>query len=142
MVKMHGTYEGKLRCSVTHEPSGRSIATDAPRDNQGLGEAFSPTDLVGAALGTCMMTIMGIYAQRHEISLAGSTFAVEKEMVASPARRIGRLSVVVHLPRSVPEPQRGPLEKAALACPVHKSLHPDVQAPVEFHYDLETAAGV
>src|SRR5213593_3910341 len=82
MVAMDVVYEGKLRCRVTHEPSGSRIATDAPKDNQGLGEAFSPTDLVGAALGSCMLTIMGIYARRHSLDLSGTTAHVTKDMVA------------------------------------------------------------
>jgi putative redox protein len=134
MVQMDVVYEGKLRCKAKHGPSGNEIATDAPKDNQGRGEAFSPTDLVGAALGTCMLTIMGIYAQRHNLDLVGSSVRVEKEMVTEPIRRIGKLTVKFSV-RGVPEPQRATLERAALTCPVHQSLHPDVKIVTEFKYE-------
>ena len=135
MVEMDGVYEGQLRCSITHGPSKNKISTDAPKDNQGRGEAFSPTDLVGAALGSCMLTIMGIYAQRHNLDLAGSTFHVEKEMVTAPVRRIGKLTVKFQLKGAIPAEQRRALESAALTCPVHKSLHPDVHVDAAFSYE-------
>src|SRR4029077_19095884 len=92
MVQVDVVYQGKLCCKATHEPSGTTILTDAPKDNQGEGKYFSPTDLVGTALGTCMMTIMGIVAQRENIDLTGSTVRVIKEMAAAPARRIAKLT--------------------------------------------------
>lgn len=129
-------YEGDLHCRATHGPSGQSIVTDAPRDNQGRGEAFSPTDLVAAALGTCMVTIMGIVAKRNNLDLAGTRVRVIKEMVSQPFRRIGSLKVTITVPASarLSAEDRQKLEHAAHHCPVHKSLHPDVQAPVEFSY--------
>jgi len=134
MVKMKIVYEGQLRCVLTHEPSGSVIHTDAPKDNMGKGEAFSPTDLVAAALGSCMLTIMGMTAGRHNIDLKGATVDVSKEMVPAPARRIGSISVTFHMPSGIPQDKRSMLEAAAHSCPVHKSLHPDVQTPIQFIY--------
>jgi putative redox protein len=134
MVEIDIRYLGQLRCEATHGPSGTKLITDAPVDNMGKGESFSPTDLVATGLGVCMMTLMGIMAQRHNLDLTGSTVKVGKEMVATPARRIGTLSVHIHVPTilSVEDQQR--LQNAALTCPVHKSLHPDVQTPVTFKF--------
>jgi putative redox protein len=134
MVEMNAVYEGQLHCSITHGPSGSTISTDAPKDNQGRGEAFSPTDLMGAALGACMLTIMGIHAQRQNLNITGASARVTKDMVTAPARRIGTLTVTIKAPKSVPAEQRQPLEAAALACPVYKSLHPDIVKNVRFEY--------
>ena len=131
MVEMTVVYQGDLHCAVVHGPSGSRIATDAPKDNEGKGEAFSPTDLVGAALGACMVTTMGIYARRHAIDIRGAKVHVVKEMVADPKRRIGRLGVKITMPATLDEKQRHALEVAAKSCPVHASLHPDVKLPVE-----------
>src|SRR5439155_3851445 len=98
MVQIRVRYEGDLHCVAVHGPSGAEVATDAPADNQGRGEAFSPTDLVATALGTCVLTTMGIVARRHGWSLAGATATVEKVMVADPERRIGRLEVRIRAP--------------------------------------------
>jgi putative redox protein len=132
MVEMDIVYQGDLHCEATHGPSGARLTTDAPKDNEGKGEAFSPTDLVGAALGTCLVTTMGIYARRQKIDITGTRVHVVKEMVADPRRRIGKLTVRVHVPRTFDEPTRRALEQAARGCPVHASLHPDVKAPIEF----------
>jgi len=134
MVKMNAVYEGDLRCRLTHEQSGSVILTDAPKDNMGKGEAFSPTDLVAAALGSCMLTIMGIAARKSNIDIKGARVDVSKEMVTTPLRRIGTITVDVHMPKGIPVDQRSMLEHAAHACPVHKSLHPDVVTPINFHY--------
>jgi putative redox protein len=134
MVEMNVVYSGNLHCTATHGPSGSAIATDAPKDNQGQGAAFSPTDLVGAALGSCVLTIMGIYARRHNLDLAGTAAHVTKEMTASGVRRVAKVTVAVKLPRNVPPEHRAALENAARACPVAQSLHPDVQQAVEFVY--------
>ena len=134
MVKMKITYEGQLHCSLTHEPSGSVISTDAPKDNMGKGEAFSPTDLVAAALGSCMLTVMGIVAARHNIDLKGTTVDVSKDMIANPVRRIGSIGVIFYMASGIPEDKRGMLEAAAHSCPVHKSLHPEVQTPIQFIY--------
>ena len=134
MVKMHAVYEGQLHCSVTHEPSKQTICTDAPKDNQGRGEAFSPTDLVGAALGTCMMTLMGIVAQRHNLDIKGTTADVEKEMTATGTRRIAKLTVNVHVPQPLAAEQRQLIESAAATCPVLKSLNPEIVLDIKFNY--------
>lgn len=127
-------YEGDLHCRLIHEPSGREMVTDAPKDNLGRGESFSPTDLVAAALGSCMMTTMGIYAARQGIELAGTKIEVTKEMISVPDRRIGTLATVFHMPPGIPAERRGALERASMACPVHKNLHPDVETSVIFNY--------
>src|SRR5205085_5650193 len=98
MVEINVTYQGQLRTSATHGPSGNTLITDAPKDNMGKGEAFSPTDLVATALATCILTTMGIVAQRNNIDMAGATARVTKEMVTSPIRRIGRLAVTIRMP--------------------------------------------
>jgi putative redox protein len=134
MVKMNIVYEGGLHCRLTHEQSGSVIATDAPKDNNGKGEAFSPTDLVAAALGSCMMTVMGIAANRHAIDLKNTTIEVTKEMITDPVRRIGTITVTLRMAPGIPQDKRAMLEHAAHACPVHKSLHPDVQTPIQFIY--------
>ena len=134
MVKISIVYEGQLRCVLTHEQSGSVIRTDAPKDNMGKGEAFSPTDLVAAALGSCMLTMMGMVAARHNIDLKGTTVDVSKEMVASPVRRIGTITVNFRMAPGIPQDKRAMLEAAAHSCPVHKTLHPDVQTPIQFIY--------
>jgi putative redox protein len=135
MVEIRIEYEGGLRCRAAHGPSGAILLTDAPVDNMGKGEAFSPTDLVATALGTCMMTIMGIAADRMGLDLRGATATVTKEMVTSPLRRIGKLAVTIKVPGKLSDEQKQKLHNAAMTCPVHKSLHPDVQLPVEFRWD-------
>jgi putative redox protein len=132
MVGIEVVYEGGLRTRAVHGPSGAELRTDAPADNGGKGEDFSPTDLVATALATCMLTIMGKVAERHGIPLAGARALVEKQMVSEPARRIGRLAVRFTLPDGIDEGQRKLLERAALTCPVHKSLHPDIEIPIEW----------
>jgi putative redox protein len=132
MVKVSTTYEGGLRCRAVHGPSGAVIVTDAPVDNHGKGESFSPTDLVATALGACMMTIMGIVADRHGIPLAGMTAETEKVMSQSPPRRIASLRTRLTVPLPPDHPQRQLLEQAAHTCPVHKSLAAEIDAPIEF----------
>lgn len=132
MVAIQFEYQGDLHCTAVHGPSGTELNTDAPTDNQGRGESFSPTDLVATALGTCMLTVMGIMARTLNIDIAGTTATVEKEMTTAAPRRIASLTVKIQVPRSVSLEDREKLERAAHTCPVHKSLHPDVQAPVEF----------
>lgn len=134
MVKVSIRYEGGLRCAAVHGPSGAEIKTDAPVDNHGRGESFSPTDLVAAGLGTCMATIMGIVAERHGIDLRGMQIEVTKEMSADAPRRIARLATTIRVPVASDHPQRTLLENAALTCPVHQSLHPDVLKPVDFQW--------
>jgi putative redox protein len=110
------------------------IATDAPVDNMGKGEAFSPSDLVCSALGSCMLTIMGIVCKRHNIALEGAKVEVIKEMVTAPVRRIGTVTLTFHMPKGLEHKERKMLEEAAYTCPVHKSLHPDVQVITHFQY--------
>ena len=127
-------YAGHLRTEATHVASGNTILTDAPVDNHGRGEAFSPTDLVSAALGSCMMTIMGIVAERHGVDLTGVSWDVTKHMLADP-RRIGQLDVTFRLPVSLPEKERTILENAARTCPVALSLNPEIRQEVRFLYE-------
>lgn len=138
-VEINAVYEGELHCSAVHGPSGARLETDAPVDNHGKGAAFSPTDLVATALGTCMLTLMGIVAERSKLDIAGTKVKVVKEMMQQPVRRIGALTVSIRIPAakaaSLSAEDRKKLETAALHCPVHKSLHPDIHSPVEFHYD-------
>lgn len=132
MVVVDIEYTGDLHCAIRHGPSGAVIVTDAPKDNQGKGEAFSPTDLVAAALGSCMATVMGIVARRHEIDLRGMKITVTKEMTQGPVRRIGKLTVKIAMPGNLSADQREILRRAAEACPVHKSLSPDVDVKIVY----------
>ena len=132
MVHLSSVYEGGLRCRATHAPSGTSLVTDAPVDNHGKGESFSPTDLVATALWACMMTIMGIVAERHGVNLVGMTAETVKEMTKEPPRRIASLRTRLTIPLPADHPQRAALEQAAHTCPVHKSLHPEIDAAIEF----------
>ena len=134
MVNINILYEGELHCSLKHGPSAAEISTDAPKDNHGKGEAFSPTDLVAGALGACMLTIMGIFAKRRQLELTGARVEVTKEMVQEPVRRIGKLTLDFSFPRGIPKDQRPTLERAALTCPVHQSLHPDIEIDAKFNY--------
>lgn len=134
MVEINAIYEGTLRCSAVHGPSNSQIETDAPVDNHGRGERFSPTDLLAGALGACMMTIMGIFAERNEIDLTGTKVRVQKEMTPEPPRMISRLTVEIEVPLPEDHPKRKAIEKAALTCPVHLSLHPEIEKPVTFNW--------
>lgn len=131
MVAIQMEYQGDLHCKAVHGPSRTELNTDAPKDNQGRGESFSPTDLVATALGTCMLSVMGIMARTLNIDITGSTAIVEKEMSNTP-RMIASLAVKIHVPHSLSTENQQKLERAAYTCPVHKSLHPDVKAPIEF----------
>lgn len=133
MVTITATYQGDLCCTAMHGPSSAKLQTDAPKDNEGLGRFFSPTDLVATALGTCILTTMGIVARRRGIDLGGAEITVEKHMNATP-RRIGRLPVVVRMRGSYTAEQKQVLENAAHGCPVHKSLHPDIDASITFEW--------
>ena len=132
-VEIKGKYEGELRVSLIHGPSNNIIETDAPTDNQGKGARFSPTDLVVAALGSCMMTIMGIVAKRDGIKLEGTHFRAEKHMLENP-RRIGKIVLEFNLPMNLSDLQKTKLEKAAYACPVHHSLLPEIEKDIKFIY--------
>jgi uncharacterized OsmC-like protein len=134
MVKIDIRYEGGLRCAATHGPSGQTLQTDAPVDNHGRGESFSPTDLVATALGACMVTIMGIAAERHQLDLRGMQIEVTKVMSADLPRRIAKLATTIKVPLPPEHPQRALLENAALTCPVHKSLSTEMEKPVDFEW--------
>lgn len=134
-------YEGNLRTVCTHLKSGTTIETDAPTDNQGKGERFSPTDLVATALGTCMLTIMGQKARDMQVDIAGTKIEVEKMMKSDP-RRIGGINLTFHFPDTlqVNEKQRIILERAANTCPVMYSIHPDIVVNVDFNWKATTLA--
>ena len=125
------TYLGSLRTEAEHLQSGTKIITDAPVDNHGKGESFSPTDTVATALATCMLTIMGIKAEAMEISIEGTTAEVTKTMAAEP-RRISKIEVVLTLPKKFDEKEMKILENAAKTCPVFYSLHPDMEKDIRF----------
>ncbi|MCC6415064.1 MAG: OsmC family protein [Opitutaceae bacterium] len=135
MVKSTGIYQGELNCALTHGPSGQVIATDAPVDNQGRGQAFSPTDLTAASLGACIVTTMAIVARsRLGFELPAVKWEVTKEMSADAPRRIARIGTELWL--SIPRSRDagGVLERAAQNCPVHRSLHPEIDRPIVFHW--------
>lgn len=132
-VEIRGSYREGLKVEVQHVPSGVTLTTAAPVDNQGDGSSFSPTDLVAAALGACMLTILGILAQRDGIDLSQATFRVEKHMQNDP-RRIAALPITLELPTSLPVEQRPKYERAALTCPVHHSVLAEIEKPVTFIY--------
>lgn len=132
MVEIKIVYEGSLRTTAEHGPSLRNLQTDAPVDNQGKGESFSPTDLAATALGACMMTIMGILADKDDIPLQGTRVRVTKHMVADPLRRIGKIEVDLALPAGISDKDQRRLEQAARSCPVQQSLHPDIEVPIHF----------
>lgn len=133
MVTMTGVYEGDKHCTLTHGPSNTQIHTDAPKDNNGRGEAFSPTDLVGAALGSCILTTMAIYGDKNGIEIKGSSFQVTKKMKLTP-RQIAELEVIVTMPDHLTSEQRATLEEIANTCPVTRSLNPEVKIPITFIY--------
>lgn len=134
MVKIDVRYEGGLRCHAVHGPSGQQLATDAPVDNHGRGESFSPTDLVATALGTCMATIMGIVADRHGWNIDGTSMRISKEMTTEVPRRIRKLAVEIDAPGALDEQSRRTLENAAHTCPVRLSILPAIEVPVEFRW--------
>jgi putative redox protein len=133
-VKIDVTYEGDLHCTVVHAPSGNRFPTDAPVDNRGRGEHISPTDLVAAAIGSCMLTIMGIAARDHDVDMSGARASVVKEMSAVPRRHISRLTVEITLPARLDTRARRLLEAAARGCPVHASLGPDTAVDLRIVY--------
>jgi putative redox protein len=135
MVEVTIDYTGNLHCDATHGPSRSRISTDAPTDNKGKGEAFSPTDLVATALGTCMSTILAMAAQEHGLDVKGMSVKVSKEMSKDAPRRIVALPSEVHIPLPANTPQRALLETAALNCPVHKSLPPEIERPKKFFWE-------
>ena len=133
MSQSNIVYKDNLRTEAVHLSSGEAIITDAPVDNNGKGEAFSPTDLVATALGSCMITIMGIAAQKHNIDISGTSASVKKIMGSNP-RKIDEVVIDISMSNHLNENDRKRLERAALSCPVHKSLHPDLIKTIRFFY--------
>ena len=128
-------YKGKLRTEATHLQSGTILETDAPVDNNGNGERFSPTDIVATALGSCMLTIMGIKARDLKVDLEGTEIGITKKMASNP-RRISGIQVYFHFPEHIvaDEKQKIILENAARTCPVAKSIHPDIELDIRFDW--------
>lgn len=138
MATLQTRYLGNLRTEITHVQSGNKVMTDAPLDNHGKCEYISPTDMVAAALGSCMFTLMGIAAQRLEIDLTGARVDIQKVMGTDP-RRIVEIKLDFYLPGDYSDKDKRILEGAAMTCPVGKSLHPDLKENVTFHYGAEVA---
>ncbi len=136
MVTISTQYVGNLRIQATHGPSQCQLITHAPVDNHGRGESFSPTDLVATALASCILTILGIVAERDGIALTGTRSEVEKIMSSDAPRRIARLRVAIHLPAAMGESDRKKLEKAARSCPVRHSIHPDIVVEETYYWDI------
>jgi putative redox protein len=135
MVHIDVVYEGNLHCSATHGPSASRLATDAPVDNNGRGETFSPTDLLATSLGACMATVMGIVARKNEWSIDGARISIEKHMATSGPRRVARLPVHIEMPAisaRLDDSARRELEHTAQTCPVRLSIHEAIDVPVEF----------
>lgn len=137
MVNISATYEGDYHCSVNHRPSGSTLNTDAPTDNQGRGEAFSPTDLCAAALITCMSTVMGMRADELGIDLKGMKIEVQKNMSSDMPRRIVELPVEFWIPGRLTDRQKNVLRHAAENCPVILSLHPDIKKSIKINWGEE-----
>jgi putative redox protein len=139
MLTIACRYTGNKKCDLEHptaEGPGKHLRTDAPKDIGGDASAFSPTDLVAAGLASCVLTTIAIWAERHGIDVTGAKATVEKHMTQPPSpRRIARLPVVVRVPASVPAEMRERLEKVGHTCPVHSSLHPEVDSPIEYVYE-------
>ncbi len=132
MVEIVLTYDGDLRSTAKHGPSGSEVTTDAPVDNHGKGEHFSPTDLLATALGSCMLTYLGLAGNRHEWDMRGTQVTVRKEMVADPLRRVGRLTVEIKLNRSFDDKEMKILTNAVITCPVKLSLNDRIEVPIHF----------
>lgn len=134
MATIETIYTGDLRTEATHVKTGNALLTDAPTDNHGRGETFSPTDLLAASLGSCMLTIMGIKARDLEISIDGTNCSVTKIMAADP-RRVGEIQITFDFPAGgYTDKQKTILQRSALSCPVAESLHPDLKQTVLFNF--------
>lgn len=134
MVEVTTESIGQLKARATHGPSRSVLCTAAPKDNMGDGSSFSPTDLVATALITCVVTTMEIAARKHGVELTGARGRIEKHMTTEGPRRIGRLPVVLELPGGIAPELRQRLEAAGDACPVKRSLHPDVEVAIEYRW--------
>ncbi len=133
MVKCTVKYQGGLRCDLKHGPSGATVSSDAPVDNRGKGESFSPTDLMCSAIAACMATIMGIYAEDHQLNLTGTEISVEKEMSANP-RRIARITTEITVPLPADTEHKEALEACVIGSPAMRSLHPDIEVPIRWNW--------
>ena len=133
MVKCTISYQGGLRCSMQHEPSGATASTDAPVDNRGKGESFSPTDMMCSAMAACMETIMGIYAEDNGLDLRGTVITVGKVMSANP-RRIARIETEISVPLPADNPHKEALLDCVLGSPAMRSLHPDIEVPITWNW--------
>jgi putative redox protein len=133
MVRIDAIYEGDLHTVAVHEPSQSALSTDAPVDNRGRGESYSPTDLLATAVGTCMLTVMGIAAREKGWQIEGARLAITKHMAAEP-RRVGRLVLHFEMPGGVSVEAREGLEHAARTCPVAQSIHPGIELDVQFSW--------
>ena len=134
MVQQNITYLGELRCEAIHGPSSVHLITDAPTDNQGKGESFSPTDLVVTALATCIITTAGMIAQREQVILEGTKIYAEKHMSTDSPRRIVKMVLDFEMPKCIPSNFRLKLKATAASCPVKQSLHPDVSVDIHFRF--------
>ena len=134
-VEITGRYAGSLKVDLHHGPSGAEMRTAAPVDNNGDGSSFSPTDLLAASLGSCMVSTMAIVAKRSGIPFERAEFSLEKHMTQAPPRRVDAVPVTIRLPASLTPEQRETLEHAARTCPVERSLSPDVRREVTFVYE-------
>jgi putative redox protein len=139
MATIETVYLGGLRTEATHVQSGTKIITDAPVDNQGKGEAFSPTDLLSASLASCMLTIMGIKARAHNIDIDNTTCSITKIMAADP-RRVAEIIISFKFPKQYTEQEQAMLERAALTCPVYYSVHEDMKKTVDFGWPVKEKA--
>ncbi|HEU0016403.1 MAG TPA: OsmC family protein [Longimicrobium sp.] len=133
-VEISGRYVGNKKMELRHGPSGAEIRTAAPVDNNGDGSSFSPTDLLAASLGACMVTVMAIFAEKNGIPFEDAGFVLEKHMIADP-RRVDAIPVRIRMPRGLAADQRTRLERVALTCPVHRSLLPEIRKDVQFVYE-------
>ena len=132
MVRIEAVYDGNLRCSATHIPSGQTLVTDAPVDNMGKGQSFSPTDRLATSMLNCMMTIIAIAADSRKLDVSGMSGSVEKHMASGP-RRVSKLEVQISLPTDLNSEDRAWLIKRGLACPVHKSVSREMEVEVKFY---------
>jgi uncharacterized OsmC-like protein len=134
-VEITVDYEGQLRCGAVHGPSKNELLTDAPADNMGKGESFSPTDLVATALGTCILTTIGIVAQKKGFEVKNMRAHVEKHMSSDTPRRIMKLPVKIWISLPPDHPERALIEKTANSCPVYESVRKDIEMPIEFVWE-------
>jgi putative redox protein len=134
MIEINITYEGQLHCKAVHGPSGAVLETDAPVDNHGKGESFSPTDLAATSLGVCLLTVMGISANDRKVNMEGTTCRIEKHMSTDTPRRIVKIIADINFPTGISLDKRGLLDAVALHCPVAKSLNHDMEVKMNFNF--------